>query len=243
MIRELYAQKKHNLIKEFEGEIRGFIFDKTQKKLFIFSLGWFLIGLIPAAIGRDVPHSNRALLALPGALLLATLGLSQLIDWLWQVRLQSLIGRYQVNTLLKAVLGVLFTLHLFIFFAYQNDYYTKFKTQSVTDFNDGYLEAFNYVIPYEKGLAGKQKADTIVFTNAYGQAYIYALFVSRTNPIWYQGGSLNHYLFMKVKPSDLERENALVVATPTEIPDLPADKYILGADGSVRFKIFLTGQK
>ena len=37
LIRELYAQKKQELIKEFEGEIRGFIFDKNQKKLYVFT--------------------------------------------------------------------------------------------------------------------------------------------------------------------------------------------------------------
>lgn len=37
LIRELYTQKKQDLIREFEGEIRGFIFDKTQKKLFVFT--------------------------------------------------------------------------------------------------------------------------------------------------------------------------------------------------------------
>ncbi|MGZ5209869.1 MAG: hypothetical protein ACXWB1_03190, partial [Kaistella sp.] len=37
LIRELYSQKKQDFIKEFEGEIRGFIFDKTQKKLFVFT--------------------------------------------------------------------------------------------------------------------------------------------------------------------------------------------------------------
>lgn len=37
LIRELYAQKKEGLIKEFDGEIRGFIFDKTQKRLFVFT--------------------------------------------------------------------------------------------------------------------------------------------------------------------------------------------------------------
>ena len=37
LVRELYAQKKQDLIKEFEGEIRGFIFDKNQKKLYVFT--------------------------------------------------------------------------------------------------------------------------------------------------------------------------------------------------------------
>ena len=37
LVLELYSQKKENLVKEFEGEIRGFIFDKTGHKLFVFT--------------------------------------------------------------------------------------------------------------------------------------------------------------------------------------------------------------
>lgn len=37
LIGELYFHKKENIIKEFEGEFRGFIFDKVQKKLFVFT--------------------------------------------------------------------------------------------------------------------------------------------------------------------------------------------------------------
>ncbi len=37
LIRELYSQKKENIIKEFEGEFRGFIFDKIRNKFFAFT--------------------------------------------------------------------------------------------------------------------------------------------------------------------------------------------------------------
>lgn len=37
LISELYALKKEEIIKEFEGEFRGFIFDKSRKKVFVFT--------------------------------------------------------------------------------------------------------------------------------------------------------------------------------------------------------------
>ncbi|MBU8883402.1 hypothetical protein KSK37_09935 [Kaistella sp. DKR-2] len=37
LILELFAQKKAGLIRELEGEMRGFIFDKTENKLFVFT--------------------------------------------------------------------------------------------------------------------------------------------------------------------------------------------------------------
>lgn len=36
-IRETYLHKKENIIKEFEGEFRGFIYDKNQNKIFAFT--------------------------------------------------------------------------------------------------------------------------------------------------------------------------------------------------------------
>ncbi|MGC4128189.1 MAG: asparagine synthase-related protein [Bergeyella sp.] len=37
LIRELYFRKKEQIIKEFEGEFRGFIYDKTSHKIFVFT--------------------------------------------------------------------------------------------------------------------------------------------------------------------------------------------------------------
>ena len=37
LVQELFAQKKEGLIKEFEGELRGFIYDKIANSLFVFT--------------------------------------------------------------------------------------------------------------------------------------------------------------------------------------------------------------
>ncbi len=37
LIQELYTQKKAGFIKEFEGEFRGFIYDKVENKIFVFT--------------------------------------------------------------------------------------------------------------------------------------------------------------------------------------------------------------
>jgi len=127
--------------------------------------------------------------------------------------------------------------------AYLHDYYTIFARESATAFQDGYLEAFTYLIPFEKGQNGNNQVDKIVFSSDYGQPYIYALFARKTNPIWYQGGSLIRYEFKdEVTIGDLERENTIVVASNKD--DLlgkndKADKIIYGSDGSERFRIYL----
>ncbi|MEN8252828.1 MAG: hypothetical protein ABFQ62_00405 [Patescibacteria group bacterium] len=212
-------------------------------KLFIFSLLWIIVGFIPAIIGRDVPHSNRALLALPGFLLLASLGIVELLDWLKKLNINKRIkgSHAEKNIILKIVIGLFFIIHTFLFLSFYKNYHSSFARNSAKDFKDGYLEVFEYLIPYEKGKNGKQQVNQIVFSNEYGQAYIYALFSRKTDPIWYQGGSLNRYLFVdEVKVGDLARDNSIVVATGEDLVEIAADKYILGSDGSVRFRIYHT---
>ncbi|MFZ5437859.1 MAG: ArnT family glycosyltransferase [Patescibacteria group bacterium] len=202
---------------------------KTRNKLTGLALSLIMAGLLPAVLATEVPHSNRALLALPGFLLLAIVGLQQLIE---------LSSTAKVRTL------VLFTVaHLILVGGYLTNYYQNFAKDSASAFQDGYLEAFNYVIPYEKGWDSQPPIDKIIFSSDYGQPYIYALFARKTNPIWYQGGSLIKYEFKdEVTIGDLERANTIVVASETD--DLlskndQADKIIYGSDGRARFRIYL----
>jgi 4-amino-4-deoxy-L-arabinose transferase-like glycosyltransferase len=199
-------------------------FYKAKKKIsknIIFALTIALAGILPAALGKEVPHSNRALLALPGFLLLATAGFKEFIK----------------NKTYKKLLIVFILIYFINFTAYLNNYFNNFAKASSDDFKEGYLEAFYYVKSLEK------EKDKIIFTSDYGQPYIYALFVKKTNPIWYQGGSLIKYEFKdNINAGDLSRNNTVVVASNTDdIPiDKKPDKTIYGSDGSIRFKIFVT---
>lgn len=210
----------------------------------IVALSIIFAGILPAALGDDVPHSNRALLALPGFLLLAAHGL--MVVWhssLFNRFIQKIFPSVDPQLLVKQKVGLLIGIHALLFISYLNHYYGAFAQASASDFKDGYLEAFERAQKYEKGEDGYPKADQIIFTDAYGQPYIYALYVRRTDPIWYQGGSLNHYLFTTPKVSDLERKNTLVVAgADEELPLDTADHRVYGSDGTIRFALFWTGE-
>jgi 4-amino-4-deoxy-L-arabinose transferase-like glycosyltransferase len=213
--------------------IMGIIFGikslKTKKNQEIFYLGLLLVilGLIPAALGEEIPHSNRALLALPGFLLLAVNGLEKLLTKIKKLEIK------------KILIGVLALIHSLFFIAYISNYFTSFAAVSAAEFKDGYLEAFEYIVPYE------DQVEKIIFTSDYGQPYIYALFVRKTNPIWYQGGSLIKYEFKdEINVGDLSRENTIVVASNQDEIELGwADKLIYGSDGEVRFMIYLPKDK
>ncbi len=203
----------------------------------LFSLAWIVIGLLPAAIGRDVPHSNRALLALPGFVLFISMSLSWLLRWLQKLPLNTQVSgsKGEEDLLVKSVLGILIFLHVALSLGYLHDYYTVFARESAEEFKDGYIEAMEYAKKYEK------EVDKILFTNAYGQPYIYAIFVRRTNPIWYQGGSLIKFEFSdRINEGDRNRPNTVIVATPKEIPPKPEDQVVLGSDGKARFVLIKT---
>lgn len=223
--------------------LKNLLFRQPNSKVFILSIIWIVIGILPAALGNDlVPHANRALLALPGFIWLAVLGLNQLLVTVQQTQLnQDLYGTHlEKNKLVQMVLGMLLLIHGLLFISYLHHYYTVFAADSATDFEDGYLETFNLIAPYEKGDQAHPAVDKIIFTDQYGQPYIYALFSRRTNPIWYQGGSLIKYEFRPIKPADLNRHNTLVVAgDKDEVPLESATHLIYGSDHQVKFSIFL----
>lgn len=212
----------------------------TQKKigLYLFALCWIFIGIVPAALGLElVPHSNRALLALPGFIILAIFSLNDFSEWVEKTKINKKIegSHGEQNMVWVSVMGTMIFLQAIFFIKYLNNYYTDFAKNSTDDFVDGYLEAFDYVKQFEKD---KEK---IVFTSEYGQPYIFALFSRKTNPIWYQGGSLVKYEFKPVNIGDLSRINAVIVAGQDSefIDPKAADKVIYGSDGEVRFKIFV----
>ena len=226
------------------GVIWGVVTLMKQKKVNkIFTIGVMVIiyGLLPAALGEEVPHSNRALLALPGFLMLAVWGAKKTLSWVQNSQLNKTIkgSHGEKNIITTAVLGTFFLVHLLLFTAYFSNYLTVFAAQSAADFKDGYLAAFSYVVPYEN------KVDKILFTDEYGQPYIYALFVKKTNPIWYQGGELIKYEFTdNINPGDLSRQNTIVVSGQDgKLDPKLADKIIYGSNGKIRFKIYLPKEK
>ena len=197
---------------------------QNQRKVLLLGSMWVIIGLLPAAIGTEVPHSNRALFALLGFIILAVSGLESLL-------------RKVDNK--KMTLGLVIMIHLLCSITFIEYYFNRFDALAVDDFQAGYIEAFTLAEEYEKGLNGKPTVDKIIFTSKYGQPYIYALFVRKTNPIWYQGGSLVKYEFRDtITASDLAQNSTLVITHPIDGVNQLAQHTIYGKDGSIRFLVY-----
>lgn len=198
-------------------------FDRSSKKILNLAFIWLIVGYLPAIIGDQPYHSNRALLALPGWIMLEVIAFD---------RLKIFFKDKGWN--LKHLLIVAYLLFLFL---YQRHYYLKYSQTSADAFSEGYLETIDYLKQLDKN--GIEK---IIFTNDYQHAYIYVLFGNRVSPIAYHGGILVNYEFLeKIDFQDLNREKTIVVASrEDEMLSVPADHIIYGSDGSERFRIYLT---
>ena len=196
---------------------------------------WLAAGLLPAAIGQEVPHPNRALLALPGFLLIILAGFDWFYGWLKRFNLHSR----------QIILASVLILHLSLFGIFLHDYFGNYQTRSSDDFLAGYLAVFDLIWQYHNGTNGKPQVEQIVMTNEYGQPYIFALLTGKINPIAYHNGALVKFLFVdQPTVGDLMRKNALVVTGP-EVFNLDpklAKENILDSAGKVRFRIFYSGE-
>jgi hypothetical protein len=105
--------------------------DSRIRNFGFFSLGWIVLGLIPAAIGVDVPHANRSLLAIPGFIWLACIGVDFLSHLTGPQTSGKKKGSHSLELVQKTVLGTLLLGHCLLFIKYQYHYYTTFAAASV----------------------------------------------------------------------------------------------------------------
>ncbi len=223
-----------------------FLKEKMHRKQMALFILIVVIGFLPASVSSEVPHSNRSLLALPGFIMLAVYGLDYVLKKV-RVRAMNKSARGshgEKNIIVTSIVGLFLMVHSMFFIAFLGHYFTTFAAESAEGFKDGYLDAFEIVKKYEYG-EGVNEVDTIIFTSDYGQPYIYALFARKTNPIWYQGGSLIKYEFYDdITISDLSRKNALIVGSnQDELPLEKADHIIYGSDHEMKFQIYRTKEE
>lgn len=195
---------------------------QKDKALFSLALAMTILGFLPALISEGLASSNRSLLALPGLLLLVSLGFRAI----WR----TLNGHRQLFSVL--VVAGLLVLTVF----YQRSYYLHYPSRSSDDFVDGYLQVFSYLKNTDRS-----QIDQIVFTTDYQHPYIYALFVFELSPIAYQGGILNLFFFAEeINESDLQKQKTIVVASKfDQMGERKPSEIIRGSDGQGRFFIYL----
>lgn len=181
---------------------------------------FFFVGIIPASLGLDAPHSNRALLALPWVQLTAGIGVLALTA---RLKTQSL----------YVIIPLVF-ISVFFFAQYAQTYARVYtSTAALRELGYGYDQVMQYVRPKEG------EVERVYFTNTYGQAYIYILLHKKLTPMEYQHGGLANYTITSNPWKESQgKEKVLVVGTADEVPaDSNVVKEVLFPDGEVAFRI------
>lgn len=196
---------------------------------------WIFCGILPASIGFEVPHANRALLALPGFLMIIVLGCEWLLHWAQSLGIDQLAwGTHGERRMIsRSLVGTAILVYGLCTVAYARHYFTEFAARSGDDFLAGYWEVFDIIHQHPE-------ISKVRITNAYGQPYIYALASSEMSPIAYQQGGLANYdIVDKITPADAFRADTIIVATPDELDPPAGAQFVRGPDGAVRFIVIV----
>jgi len=203
---------------------------KSMSSTALLGIVIIVAGILPAALSDSPdPHPNRALLALPGFLIVALSGFEAVLE-------------YVRRTQVKLVLSALLSAEIIFAAVFLNFYFTEYNKYSGEDYYPGYLQAMQLSEAYLSGEMVGGSVDQVLFSSQYGQPYIYALFTKGISPIWYRGGALNSYLFLdEVTATDLTKNNVLVVSTVEEMEGAREPTHMLtDSSGEVRFRLYRT---
>lgn len=141
---------------------------KIKNKNFIWY--WLLISPLPAALSRDAIQAVRSLnMVLPLTIILGC-GLYQVCLWL----------KEQKKVIFFTGCFILSFVYSWCFIYYLDQYYIHYPYKSSQYWQYGYKEVVNKIYPIRNNYS------RIVFTQKYGQPYIYWLFYTQYNPRDYQ---------------------------------------------------------
>lgn len=221
--------------------VTALLSSKARKKAFpwftyLVAILWIVVGIAPAAIGTEVPHPNRSLVALPGFILMATLGVAAFLEWL----------EIKKNVPLKTNLLILCGVVIFeavsagYFF---HVYFGEYQTRIADSYLSMYTTAAHTALDHLHGVASPQ-VDQVIFTSTYGQPYMYVLFAGAYDPIAFHNGALVNFLFPDaVTMGDFSRENALLIAgLQDKLEGVNPDEVLTDSQGNERFFLYYTNR-
>ncbi len=221
------------------------IFDAVLLLLGLFYLrkepsGWrwpvlfALLGFIPAALTREVPHALRSLSAAPFLIIISSYGV---------VFLRERFAESKKLILWAVVIG-----YLGMFAVYFNNFLCVYSVNSGKDWQEEYKLAFQTYAP------DFAKYDHIQMSDRYSEPYIFALYYLSFNPdtfrrtVVYNTGkisatsvvkSFDKFIFDTIDYHHLPEGKTLIFAHPTDrLNELPVKNILYRRDGSVAFYVY-----
>jgi 4-amino-4-deoxy-L-arabinose transferase-like glycosyltransferase len=183
-------------------------------------LGLFGIGLLPALIGWEVPHANRALLAVLPMIIL-------------MVEAINFLQHEWSETVFSLVMGSLLLAMFLEAASFWRFYQTTYRLRSATDWLDGYESLVTMTLPWQR--AGKK----IKVDSSYGQPAIFFGFWEHTPATDYRAGQIRNVTFGTFDPQrDSTQYDIIAVSSDISWPGHLPHYQILRIDGSVAFHIY-----
>jgi 4-amino-4-deoxy-L-arabinose transferase-like glycosyltransferase len=188
----------------------------VSKSVVILAFLWLILAPLPAILSRDQVQSVRALNMVIPLVIISSIGLTGLVDWISRVRHKSL--WYLLFTL---VLGGSLIYFLDAYFVHFPIHTAKYRSY-------GFKQVVQEITPIQGNY------DRIIFQQSYDQPYIFFLFYQKYDPSKYQekahltaGGDdvglvegLDNIDFEKFSwpPAVGSNEKVLIVGNPVAIP-------------------------
>ncbi len=185
--------------------------------------GWFwlillLIALVPAAIGTEIPHANRSLLAIVPAIMLMTLGARELQEELAPKAFASLVGSLLLLILLQ-------------FSSFWRYYFTDYQKAASQDWLEGQRQAVQLARDYAE--SGKH----IKFSSAYGQPMIFYAFYNAVPYEMYRQFFIPGIDFGRVYVNDLNTYD-VIFSTPYDPLPFEPDQIIYRQDDGAAYYVY-----
>lgn len=180
----------------------------------------FLIGLLPAALGFESPHANRALLASIPAVVLMVYGLQYLLEY-----------KQPRPLLLTSAVAALVLVMTLEWGTWWQGYTTRYPVLSSQDWMEGYVPAARAAQLYAN------QGKNVLMTNVYGQPEIFYAFANDVPFETYRTRQFGSVKFGPILPWETSQYD--IIITPQVLP-LPYEQTITRRDGTAAFYIYAT---
>lgn len=184
-------------------------------------LGLFLIGLLPAAVGFESPHANRALLASIPAVMLMTYG----IDWLYH-------WKHTRQIIVTAAVASLLLVMTLEWGSWWKTYSTVYPAESSQAWMEGYVSTARLAKSYVD--QGKR----VRFTSTYGEPAIFYAFANHLPFDEYRSQQFGSITFGPIQPWETNQFDIIVTGS-NPLP-LSLLETINRRDGQPAFHIYAT---
>lgn len=218
----LWQQLYHQTQQKWWTKIKRIMsFRSSYRPKLVASWFWLvllIVNFLPATIGYEVPHSNRALLAVVPIVILSVLGVRELSE------------EISFSTF-AALVGSLILIMMLEWSSWWSYYFSTYASLSSAEWLDGYQQAVTKAQTYV------QDHKKVKFTNAYGQPDIFYAFYNQVPVEIYQSQRLPAIDFGAVTVDDLNHYDVIFTTPDNPLP-LSKNQIITREDGSVAFQVY-----